>query len=251
MKMKLLAVVAASALLVVACDDDSEPTPDPALAFCDSAASLAAAVVSFRQLDAQDTIADIQTSAEAVEAAFQAFETSAGDLAESQVETIQDAAGELRSAIDAIPDTDTVDQALASLTPQVAALREAINEAGETNCARVLIEAKAETDAEAAQEAEATMEAEAEEAASDAEAAAEEAVGDAEATAEAEADEAEEVVGDAEEAVDDAASDAETAVEQDVSEAETSAEEAEATMEADAQAAEEAVESMAPEESDG
>ncbi|MEX1295532.1 MAG: hypothetical protein AB1Z67_05100 [Candidatus Limnocylindrales bacterium] len=164
------------------------------------------------------TIEDIQTSTQAVQAAFQALETAAGDLAESQVQAIEDATDELRSAIDAIPDTDTVDQALASLTPQVAALRAAINDAGETNCARVLIEAQAEQAAQEAQEAEATMEADAEEAASEAEADVEAAFDEAGAEAE------------------DAASDVEATMEAAVDEAEAEAEDAE-----------EAMESMAPE----
>lgn len=187
---RLAAVAVAGLMVLAACDNDSEPTPDPALAFCDSATSLAAAVVSFRQMDAQDTIEDIQTSAAAVQAAFQALETSAGNLAESQVSDIQGAVDDLQSAVSDIPDTDTVNQALASLAPQVAALREAVNAAGDTNCAAVLIEAQASAAAEEAEEAAATMEAEAS-------AAAEEVA----ATMEADAEDAEGAVDAAEDAV--------------------------------------------------
>lgn len=176
--LSMIAIVA-----VAACNNDAEPTPDPALAFCDSAKSLASAVVSFGGLGGQDSIQDIQTSAEAVQAAFQAMRTSAGTLAESEVNAIEEAADEFRSAVEAVPDTDTVDQALASLAPQVAALREAINEAGDTNCRTVLIE-EAASDAATA---EATAAAEAAEA-----------VGTAEAQAEASLEAA---AGDAESAV--------------------------------------------------
>ena len=184
MKSRLAALAAAGVLLVAACNNDSEPTPDPAVAFCDSAASLAAAVVSFRQMDAQDTIEDIQTSTEAVRAAVQALESSAQNLAESQVQDIQDAAGELQSAVAAIPETDTVDQALASLKPQVAALREAVNTAGETNCARTLVREEASMAAEQAQNAEASMAAEASAMVSEAQSTLEAAASDVEAAAE-------------------------------------------------------------------
>lgn len=55
------------------------------------------------------------TSGAAVQGAFRALETSAGDLAMSQLSDIEEAVGELRSAISDIPDTGTVDQALISL----------------------------------------------------------------------------------------------------------------------------------------
>ena len=191
MKGRLAALAVAGVFIVAACGDDAEPTPDPAVAFCDSAASLAAAVVNFRQMDGRDTIEDIQTSGEAVRAAVQALETSAQNLADSQVQDIQDAAAELQSAVEAIPDTDTVDQALASLAPQVAALRAAVNAAGETNCARVLVREEASIAAEEAQAAEASMEAEASAAASEAEATMEAAASEVEATMEAAGSEAE------------------------------------------------------------
>ena len=184
MKGRLAAIAVAGVFVVAACSYDSEPTPDPAVAFCDSAASLAAAVVNFRQMDGQDTIEDIQTSAEVVRTAVQALETSAQNLADSQVQDIQDAAGELQSAVGAIPDTDSVDQALASLAPQMAALRQAVNAAGETNCAKVLVQEEASIAAEEVQAAEASMEAEASAAASEAEATMEAAADEAEAAVE-------------------------------------------------------------------
>jgi uncharacterized lipoprotein NlpE involved in copper resistance len=172
-KSRLAALAAAAILVLAACNNDAEPTPDPQLAFCDSAASLGAAVVNFRALDAQDTITDIQTSGQAVQAAFQALKTSAGNLAESQASDIESAVADLQSAVGSIPDSDTVDQALASLAPQVEALTQAINDAGDTNCKAVLIQTQASTAVDQAQAAAASMAADASAAAGEAQAAVE------------------------------------------------------------------------------
>jgi hypothetical protein len=153
------AVFGAAVLLVAAACNNAEPTPDPTVAFCDSLKTLGTAVVDFRKLDAQSTIEEIQTSAEAVKSDFDAFKTAAGNLASDQVKAIEDAVGELQSAAQAIPDTDTVEQAIQALMPQIEAVEAARAEAGTANCGEVAVEAKASAAAAAVDEAKASVEA--------------------------------------------------------------------------------------------
>jgi type VI protein secretion system component VasF len=111
----------------------------------------------FRKLDAQSTIEDIQTSAEAVRSDFDAFKTAAGNLASDQVKAIEDAVCELQSAAQAIPDTDTVEQAIQALVPQVEAIEAARAEAGTADCGEVAVEARASAAAAAVDEVRASL----------------------------------------------------------------------------------------------
>jgi hypothetical protein len=156
-----LAVIGAAVLLVAAACNNATPTPDPTVAFCDSLKTLATAVVDFKKLDAQSTIEDIQTSAATVKSDFDAFKTAAGSLASDQVKAIQSAVNELQTAVKNVPDTDTVEQALQSLLPQVQAVEAARAEAGQANCGEVAAEAAASTAAQAADQAKASVEAKA------------------------------------------------------------------------------------------
>jgi len=135
---RIITIGLAALLAVAGCNNSSAtPTANPQVAFCSSIASLGSAIATFKSMDAQDTISDIQTSAAAVKSAFQAFKDAAGGLATSQVATIETAATGLQSAVAAIPSSDTVDQALASLAPQVAPLDAARFEAGKAQCGEV------------------------------------------------------------------------------------------------------------------
>lgn len=141
MRVRMVIVGLAAVLVVGACSGDAKPTQDPQVAFCSSVKSLASAIKTFKSMDAQDTISDIQASGEAVQTAFQAFKDAAGSLATSQVGAIQTAAENLQGAIADIPSTDTVDQAITSLVPQVEALEAARFEAGKAQCGEVKLEA--------------------------------------------------------------------------------------------------------------
>ena len=141
MRASFVALGIAALLVVGACSGSSTPTPNPQVAFCSSVSSLASAIKTFKSMNAQDTITDIQTSAEAVKTAAQTVKDSAGSLATSQVAAIETAAANLQSSVAAIPSTDTVDQAIASLAPQVEALEAARFEAGKANCGEVKVSA--------------------------------------------------------------------------------------------------------------
>jgi hypothetical protein len=156
-----LAVLGAAVLLVAAACNNATPTPDPTVAFCDSLKTLTTAVADFKKLDAQSTIEDIQTSAAAVKSDFDAFKTAAGSLASDQVKAIESAVSELQTAVKNVPDTDTVEQALQSLRPQIQAVEAARAEAGQANCGEVAAQAAASAAAEAVGSAKAGLEAQA------------------------------------------------------------------------------------------
>ena len=145
-----LTVLGAAVLLMAAACNNAEPTPDPTVAFCDSLKTLGTAVADFKKLDAQSTIEDIQTGAEAVKSDFDAFKTAAGNLANDQVKAIEDAVSELQTAVENVPDTDTVEQAVQSLVPQIEAVEAARAEAGSAQCGEVAVEAAASAAADAA-----------------------------------------------------------------------------------------------------
>ena len=184
MNKTIMAVGASVLLLFVAACDEAEPTPDPALAFCDSLEVLAESVAALDALDVNATVEDVQTDVEAVSADAADVKDAAGDLAESQYEAIESAVEELQSYTDNIDETETIEQVLQGLATQVADIKAARVEAGTVHCG--LTEADA-----AAQEAEATIEAAASAAADEVEAAASAAATEAEAAASAAADEVE------------------------------------------------------------
>jgi HPt (histidine-containing phosphotransfer) domain-containing protein len=141
MRPRMITIGLATLLVVGACSGSSTPTPDPQVAFCSSISSLASALKTLKSMDATDTISDIQTSAESVQTAFQAFKDAAGNLASSEVDAIETAATNLQDAVAAIPSSDTVDQAIVSLKPQIEALEQARREAGKAQCGEVKLSA--------------------------------------------------------------------------------------------------------------
>ena len=215
MKKTIIALGASALLLVAAACDEAEPTPDPALTFCDSVEAMAASVEALEGLGIDNTVEEVEAGIDAVAEAAAAVKDSAGDLAESQAEAIEDAVAELQSFRDTIEDDQTIAEVLASLADDVAAVRQARIEAGTVHCgyeeAEAAVEEVESTVEEAAEEAEAAAEDAAsevqedvEEAVDEAGAEAEEMVDDAEAAAEDAAGEVEEMAEDAEEAVDEA-----------------------------------------------
>jgi hypothetical protein len=143
-----LAAGSAAVLLLAACND-AQPTPSPELAFCDSLDTLAQSVASLQELDAQSTVDEVQEGIEAVGTAAQGVRDAAGDLAQSQMEAIQTAADELRDYGDTIEGSETIEQVIAGLAEQIAALQAARLEAGTVHCG--LAEAQAAASAVAEQ----------------------------------------------------------------------------------------------------
>jgi uncharacterized phage infection (PIP) family protein YhgE len=176
MNRSLLAVGAAALLVLAACNE-SEPTPDPNVAFCDSLRTLASSVQDFRALGAENTIEEIEAGASSVKDAADAVKEAASSLSDAQVDDIESAADDLRAAVDDISSEATVVEAVQSLVPQLLALRTSINDVGELKCGAVLLEAEAsaaveqvEAEASAITEAAASLKAEIEAAGPDAEA---------------------------------------------------------------------------------
>jgi hypothetical protein len=142
MNRSLLAVGAAAMLVLAACNE-SEPTPDPKVAFCDSLRTLASSVQDFRALGAENTIEEIEAGAASVKDAADAVKDAAGSLSDAQVDDIEAAADDLQAAVDDISSDATVVEAVQSLVPQLLALRTSINDVGELSCGAVLLEAEA------------------------------------------------------------------------------------------------------------
>jgi len=138
----------ATAVLVLAACNNAEPTPNPELAFCDSLETLAGAVATVDELNAQSTVDDVQTAIEGVTTAAAGVRESANDLAESQVDAIESAADELKSYGESIEGSETVEQAIAGLGEQIAAVKAARQEAGQAHCGLVEAQAAASSAAE-------------------------------------------------------------------------------------------------------
>jgi chemotaxis protein histidine kinase CheA len=208
MTKKYLAAGAALILLFAVACNEEEPTPDPALAFCDSLQTLAGSIEDLEALGPSSTVEDVQNGVDAVSEAAGEVRDSAADLAESQVEAIESAVSDLEGYRDDISDDETIADVIEGLAAQVAAVKQARAEAGQVACG--------EEEAEAAvEEAQATAEAVQEEA----EAAASEAAEQVEEAAEGAAAAVEETVEDAGAAVEETAEEAEAAVEEAVDEA--------------------------------
>jgi len=141
MRTRIVTVGLAVLLVAGACNANASPTPNPQVAFCSSLKSLASAVANLKAMNGQDTIADIQSSAAAVQTAFQALKDSAGTLATSQVDAIGTAVTTLQTTVGSIPSTDTVDQAIQAIAANAAAVEAARAEAGQANCGEVKVSA--------------------------------------------------------------------------------------------------------------
>jgi hypothetical protein len=188
MTKKHLAVGASLLLLFAVACDEEEPTPDPALAFCDSLQTLAGSIEDLEALGPDSTVEDVQGGVDAVSEAAGEVRESAADLAESQVEAIESAVADLESYRDSISEDETVADVIEGLAAQVAAVKQARAEAGQVACG----EEEAEAAVEEAQATAAAVQEEAEAAASEAAAQVEEAAEGAEAAAEEAVDEAQE-----------------------------------------------------------
>lgn len=69
--------------------NESTPTPDPKVAFCDSLRTLASSVQDLRALGAGNTIEEIQAGTSSVTDAAEAVREAASSLTGSQVEDIE------------------------------------------------------------------------------------------------------------------------------------------------------------------
>jgi hypothetical protein len=204
MTKKYLAIGSALVLLFAVACDEEEPTPDPALAFCDSLQALAGSIEDLEALGPSSTVEDVQNGVDAVSEAAGEVRDNAADLAESQVEAIESAVSDLEGYRDGISEDATIAEVIEGLAAQVAAVKQARAEAGQVACGEEEVEA-------AVEEAQATVEAAQEE---------------AEAAASEAAEQVEETVEDAEAAAGEAVEDAEAAVEETVEEAEEAVDEA-------------------------
>jgi hypothetical protein len=127
---KLLALVlAAAAIAVVAgCGgDDSQATAEENA--CASVAELRSSLLAFTGFDVRTTtIDDLEEARDDVRAAFSDVADSARDVAQESAEDLDQALGELATAIDRLPADTTIPQAVREITPQVEAVITAARE---------------------------------------------------------------------------------------------------------------------------
>ena len=134
MKTRWLAVGAAAMLLLAACNN-SEPTPNPELAFCDSLDTLAQSVADVEAFGADATVDEVQSGLEAVGVAAADVKDAAGTLAETQVEAIDVPRPRSSPTTAARSEgTETVEEVIAGFADQVVALKAARQQAGEAHC---------------------------------------------------------------------------------------------------------------------
>ena len=142
MKTKLMAVGAASLMLVAvaACDEEE----DPEVAFCESLVALSTSVDELNSLDPNSSVDEYDSAVDSVNEAVTSVKDSAGDLAEDQVAAIESAIDDLKGYRDDLEGSETVADAIAGSAPSLAAIQAARAEAGTVNCAEAAAEEAAE-----------------------------------------------------------------------------------------------------------
>ncbi|MBF2046758.1 MAG: hypothetical protein IGS54_05220 [Elainella sp. C42_A2020_010] len=124
-------------LLVVSCTNQTPQatTQDKKTELCTNLARLNTSVATLKSLSPSSTVSDLQAARDQVKTTFADVKTSAQAVQEAKVADLEQAYQELDKAVNAIPQTATLNQAAQSIAPQVAAVENARNqvEAG-VNC---------------------------------------------------------------------------------------------------------------------
>ena len=117
-------LLVASVLLVGACSDDDEPTPEEANAkICEEKADLAATVQSVRALDANSTTVDgLETVRDNVETAVDELNDAAIVVAENEIEDLRDAKDEFLEAVQGVDDAESLKAAASEIATSAAAV---------------------------------------------------------------------------------------------------------------------------------
>ena len=129
----LLAVVVG---LVAACGGDDDSQADATSSLCSGLASLATASGQLGALDPLTaTTGDYRDAADQVKSAISDVVDAAQDLAEANTDALQSAVDGVASAIEDIPDEDSIPDAIQSIVPQMQALGAEIDNVESQNCA--------------------------------------------------------------------------------------------------------------------
>ena len=113
----MVVVAAMLSVSLVACGDDAAEA-----SLCDSLDSFQAAVSDLRDLNEDSSKEELEAARDDVGEALEQVISDASDLAGIRVDSLQTAFGDLRTAIDDLPDDTSISDAVDELEPQFDAI---------------------------------------------------------------------------------------------------------------------------------
>jgi outer membrane biogenesis lipoprotein LolB len=124
---KVLVWVAVGLLaLALACSSPS--SADAQVALCSNLTTFQQSVEELTNLDSYSTMGEVKAAANMARHSFDAVEQANAEVKNAQVEALRNNYEDLQVAIAALPDDATVEDAKASLQPQIAAVQAAREE---------------------------------------------------------------------------------------------------------------------------
>ena len=121
---KVLVWVAVGLLaLALACSSPS--SADAQVALCSNLTTFQQSVEELTNLDSYSTMGEVKAAANMVRHPFDAVQQSNAEVKNAQVDALRNTYEDLQSAIADLPDAATVEDAKASLQPQIAAVQAA------------------------------------------------------------------------------------------------------------------------------
>jgi hypothetical protein len=115
-----------SLFLLVSCtNESSQSTQDKKAELCTNLARFKTAVATLKSMSPNSTVGDFRQARDQVKTTFAAVKTSAQSVQEAKVAELETAYQALDTAVTSVPDTATLNQAAASIAPQVAAVEAA------------------------------------------------------------------------------------------------------------------------------
>lgn len=128
-----MAAVAAALCLLAGCGStgtgpSASPTPSiPAV--CSASADYSAALANFKDtLKSGATLEQIRSARDQVRSSFDALVTAASDVAKDRVDAVKAAQQKFAAAVDAVPDSATLSQAVNSLRDEAANVQKAVSD---------------------------------------------------------------------------------------------------------------------------
>jgi multidrug resistance efflux pump len=126
MKLIKFSLTALLLLFLASCANETTPTAaEKQAALCTDLARFRTSVASLKSLSPNSTVGDLKQAQDEVKATFNQVKTSAASVQEARVAELEQAQGELDTAIQGISDTATLQQATESVAAEVAAVEAA------------------------------------------------------------------------------------------------------------------------------
>ncbi len=121
----LVWVATAVGLLALALACSSPSSADAQVALCSNLTTFQQSVEELTNLDSYSTMGEVKAVANMARHSFDAVEQSNAEVKNAQVDALRNTYEDLQSAIADLPDDATVEDAKASLQPQIAAVQAA------------------------------------------------------------------------------------------------------------------------------